>query len=340
MRTIILFVSILLITSAKSFAQSANPINDWQSFTLESDSLGTIKYHVTKNKLDQRKPVFLYLDGSGGYPLIQVMENRIGSSIAIPYHQLSEKYHVVVISKPGVPFADTMKLDPIRKYPIYNASEEYAKRLSLSWRVNSAKLVLTDLKNILNYTPDRVVVFGISEGFQVGAKLLSEYHEITHAMLFMGNGVSQFYDFIAQNRLLAANGSITQDQAKTNIDSIYQVVKNIQADPKSSQKTWYGHTYLRWSSFGFNNPSDDLLSRNIPIYILSATQDFNTSVLGTDYMYLKSIIQNKGNITYKTLPYDHSLNEYQKDDKGNIIGVISHLPTAIDNALIWLENQD
>lgn len=65
----------------------------------------------------------------------------------------------------------------------------------------------------------------------------------------------------------------------------------------------------------------------------------NYSVLGTDYMYLESIRKGKNNMVYKVYPYDHSLNEYVKDEKGKIVSFNSHMKAIYNKALKWLDQK-
>ena len=55
---------------------------------------------------------------------------------------------MVLISKPGVPFIDKLSFDEERGYPIYEAPEEYTKRLSLFWRVDAASVVIDNIDKV------------------------------------------------------------------------------------------------------------------------------------------------------------------------------------------------
>jgi hypothetical protein len=309
----------------------------FRQHTLTDKSLGTIQYYVTSNKADQQKPVLLYLDGSGAYPLFQYTSRGIGSTVPIDYRALSNEFHVVLISKPGVPFIDSVAIDPANGYPVYPEPKEYTQRLSLDWRVQSANMVLQAINKEYPINKQKIAVIGISEGFQVGARLATVNKSITHLALVVGNGLSQFYDFILQNRSDALIGRITEQEAKKNIDSLYQVFMDIFAHPTATDKSWYGHTYLRWASFCMNNPTENLLSLRIPVYIVAASQDRNTSVLGTDYLFLESIRQKKNHFSYKVYPYDHSLSEEIKDNAGNIVGRRNHTQEVLAETIRWIK---
>lgn len=335
---IIICIAFLCINSVKGQQQFSPEKLGWNSFTLKNDTLGAINYYVTSNKIDAKKPLLLFLDGSGAYPLFQYTENGTASTISLDYKKWSGKYHIVVISKPGVPFADSVGRRPSGE-PVYMAPAEYKKRLSLQWRVNSAKVVLAEMLKQNNIIRKKIIVIGISEGFQVGSKLLTVCPEITHAVLLVGNGLNQFFDFIIHNRIAARTGKLSEEQAQKNIDSLTAVAGNINENANSTEKEWYGHTYLRWSSFCNSTPMDDILSVNIPVYIIVASKDDNTTVLSTDYLFLESIKRKRKNIIYKVYPYDHSLTEKITDDHGKVVALKNRSREIISEVILLLEKQ-
>ncbi|MBK7428314.1 MAG: hypothetical protein IPI60_15490 [Saprospiraceae bacterium] len=336
-RLICFYASISFLTLQ---AQTYTPEQlGWKSFSIETEFLGKVNYFVTAQKIDEEKPLLVYLDGSGAMPLFQYTDRGIGSSVALPYRELSDKYHFVIISKPGVPFIDSVGRDPISGAPLYEPPQEYDKRLSLDWRVNAADLVLKECFKNLLIDSNQIGIIGISEGFQVGAKLLDVNESITHAMLLVGNGLNQMYDFVIQNRREAEIGKISAEQAQENIDSLYLIFDDIYANPQSTSKKWYGHTYLRWSSFCQNIPLESIIRSDIPIYIIACSQDHNTTALGADYIKIESLRKRRTNIHYLVLPYDHYFNEMIKDDSGKIVSSKSHIHDVIQDALDWWEVQ-
>lgn len=336
-KQLIVAIALLTLSIVNTNAQGVTPEKlGFKAFSLVDHSLGDIHYYVTSNSIDSTKPVLLYLDGSGPYPLFQYTERGIGSSVAIDYKNLSNQFHIVLISKPGVPFIDSVKMDKTRGIPVYQAPTTYNEKLSLDWRVNAASLVLKKVINELKVDTGKVSALGISEGFQVGAKLAAVNKSVTHLALLVGNGLNQLFDFVIQNRINEQSGNLTKEASQKNIDSLMSVAKAIYADPNAIDKEWFGHTYLRWSSFTNSNPTENILSLDIPVYLVAASNDRNTAVLGTDYLYLESIRRGKHNIEYKVYPYDHSLNETIKDESGKTVSVKSHLREILGEAIGWI----
>ena len=123
------YLFIILISTSTCFSQALTPQQfGFNHYTIENKDLGSVNYYVTSNKIDQEKPILLYLDGSGSLPLFQQIKKGYGSTVAIDYKGLSEKYHVILISKPGVPFIDKVKMNYELGYPEYDEPEEYTKK--------------------------------------------------------------------------------------------------------------------------------------------------------------------------------------------------------------------
>lgn len=309
----------------------------FKPFVIADKALGNVNYYITSKSFDSSKPILLYLDGSGSFPLFQKMQNGVGSSVVIDTRKLSKEYHIILISKPGIPFFDSVGTDEQTAMPTYKMPDEYKQKLSLQWRVNACKIVLKDVKKKISIFNNEINVIGISEGFQVAAKLASEEKAITNLALLVGNGLNQFYDFIIHTRIDEQKGKITNQQAQTTIDSLLQVAKKIYENPTATDKEWYGHTYLRWASFTQNNPTENIMSLKIPVLIIAASNDINSAVLGTDYMFLESIRQRKTNITYKVYPYDHSFNEYVFNADGKMISSKNNMDMVLDFAMDWFK---
>lgn len=310
----------------------------YSAHELVHSDLGTVNYFVRNLKEKPNQPILLYLDGSGPYPLFQRMKQGFGSTLVIQDQQLLDKFKWVLISKPGVPFVDDMEFDPRTGIPQYEPPREYTQRLSLQWRVEAAKAVIDELLGKHELKPQQLIVVGVSEGFQVGAKLAAIEPRITHVGLFVGNGLNQFYDFVIAERMKMERGEQTFDDTQRAIDEIWNAAREIYADPESTEKYWMGHTYRRWSSFTSEDPVRSLLQVDAPIFIACCALDKNTSVLSADYIPLEFLREKRTNLTYKIYPYEHSFVEMSKDEQGNTIGVNSHFEEVFREFTTWLEN--
>ena len=340
--TYMIFSSILMLLAFTSNAQPSSPKDlGLHESVIDSEELGEIHYYVTENKRDSLKPLLVYLDGSGSYPLFQTFEKgSLGSSVLLNFNELSADYHVVLISKPGVPFIEKMEFDEKRGRPIYDTPAEYHERLSLDWRVGAADAVIDDCLANLKVDSSKVAIIGLSEGYQVGASLLGKNKSITHSILMVGNGLNQFYDFVILNRMDVEKGKITPEEAQNNIDSLYQVFEDIYKYPTATDKFWYGHTYLRWASFCAVDPVDPIMASDIPVYMVICSDDTNTTAISADFVTLEAVRQNKKNIQTVVYPYNHSFRETVYNDDGEIVDKIDHMREVLDASLDWLKGME
>ena len=106
------------------------------------------------------------------------------------------------------------------------------------------------------------------------------------------------------------SGTITHREAQAAVDSLFNIYKQIYADPMSTEKSWYGHPYRRWASFCTDIPLEHLVNLEIPILYVSASADRNVPVLHSDYVMLEFLRLGKTNLTYRVLPgCEHWLHE-------------------------------
>lgn len=331
-------ISLLFVQESISQSPPLSPEKlGYSAFSLERPELGQVNYYVRNIEKNPTQPIIIYLDGSGPYPLFQRMEQGFGSTLVVQDRQLLDKFKWVLISKPGVPFVDDVKFDEKTGVPLYDAPDEYTKRLSLTWRVQSAKAVIDELFERHSLKPEQLIVVGVSEGFQVGAKLASIEPRISRVGLFVGNGLNQFYDFVIEERMKMERGEQSPIATQSQIDRILGAVRDIQAAPDSTDKFWMGHTYLRWASFSNDPPINSLLQVKAPIFVACCAKDRNTSIVSADYIPLEFTLQKRTNLTYKVYPYEHAFIEWTHDQNGKTTGMTSHFETVFTEFVNWVE---
>lgn len=337
MRKIIIILFGVFI-GINSQAQNITPeLLGFEKYSQRIEQLGEVNYYLSSDSTNTKKPLLIYLDGSGAFPLFQKLDAGIGSTVVIDFQQLRNDYKILLISKPGVPFIDTVESDG-NGFPIYKEPTEYKEKISLSWRVESANSIINNLIIKEKIDTSRIVVLGFSEGAQVAPKLAKENDNITHLLLFGGNGLNQLLDPIINARLKATRGQISEIDAQKEIDSLFIEYKRLYDEPNNTKKQWWGHTYKRWSSFTETDPYKYLLELNIPIYIANGSLDEN-SVLSADYIQLEFIKNKKENLTYKTYPNcDHQFNEIITEN-GQFVEAKPKLDIVMKSAFEWLKKQ-
>lgn len=311
-----LLITIFGLLTISLFAQPITPYGfGLKKYKIEDNQLGEINFYVTNNGVGETKPLLILLDGSGHLPIYLLLKNDDGSSqivgtIPFRYNELSEKYHVVLISKPGTPFLDSVNVNRDEQYSKkYRPSKAYIERLSLEWRVNSASKIIDYLSEKIKIKDNEIIAVGYSEGGQVVPKLALENKKVTKIVNIVGGGLNQFYDFITAERLKAQKEIITAEQAQIEIDSLFLKFKEIYDNPNATDKFWLGHTYKRWASFCRDIPMENMLKLDIPILLIASGNDENSPIVGIDYVNLDFFRNNKTNLTYKVYPNcDHSFN--------------------------------
>ena len=312
----------LICLSAGLFAQPLTP-KDYglKEFTLNDPQLGLIRFYVDAQDLHQKKPLFIEVNGSGGLPLCLYIKGKgFGEVVNIFNAQLQaatkNRYHYLILGKPGTPFCDSISTDNDAKHYNKNAliagykfSKEYNQRLSLSWRINATKKVISYIIQRGMWDGSKIVAYGYSEGGQVVPSLAVDDKRVTHIISVVGSGLNQFYDSIVNWRIKAAKGEISQQQSQDSVDACFKQINDIYRHPNSTTLEYNGHSYKRWASFGQSAPFEKLRKLNIPIYMIVSTADDHSPIYGLDYVKLEFIRLGKTNLTYDPcVGCDHFLN--------------------------------
>jgi pimeloyl-ACP methyl ester carboxylesterase len=342
MRITIAFI--LLLLAGVCTAQPTQPADyGLKAFSIQDKKLGTINFYVSSAGIDSTKPLLLALDGSGHFPLATLVrlkkQMRVLNSFDNDMLQLADKFHIVLISKPGVAFCDTVDIDADDMHfedvaERLKPSEEYTRRAGLYWRSEAASRVIDYLCKKLPVDRKQVIAYGYSEGGQVVPRLAVINKKVTHCASIVGAGLNQLYDWLTAQRVLAAKGEITYQEAQRRIDSLMAVFADIYRHPTATDKEWEGHSYLRWGSYCTDIPLESLTKLTIPIFMAVGSNDKNSPIYGLDYVPLEFLRLGKQNLTYKVYPTDHFFNEIvQTNGKED---VISHKQAMIDDLLKWL----
>lgn len=330
------FIILFSIISIALYGQHEEITEKWKTLSITDKDLGEIDYHVYKRNIGDKKPLIVYLQGSTNLPLYYLKPNQkyYYNGVTLNLDVISNSYHVILISKPNTPLADSIKIAPSgRKY--YPMREGYREKYSLDWRANSADKVINHALENLNIDTSTIIVWGHSEGSQVAPAVAVRNKKVTHVVSMMGNSLNHLYDFILMERMSALNGDKSNEEAQANIDSLYTEFEKIYKDPKSTTKEWFGETYYKWSSFTINSPIDHMLQLDIPILYVAGGEDYH-SILNMDYAKLEFLRKGKDNLTYKVYPNcDHFFMETQTDETGKTEW-IDHLVEVNGFALKWV----
>jgi len=336
MNKFILFL-VLATTCLSGYSQHEEITKHWETYHISDDETGPVTYQLYKNGIDKTKPLLLFLEGSGNFPLYHLKPNgEYRTTTTLDFKTMSNDFHIVVINKPGTPFVDRIQTAPSgRKY--YPVNDTYRKQYSLDWRARAGDLVITDMLQKGMVDPKKIIVWGHSEEAQVAPAVAARNKKVTHVVAMMGNALNHLYDFLIMERLAAIKGEISNEDAQARIDSLFTEFEKIYHDPGAIDKEWFGETYYKWSSFTKTSPVEHMLQLEIPILYVAGGADTHQNIINMDFARLEFIRKGKKNLTYKVFPrYDHFFMEVTTDATGKSDWK-DHLDEVNRFALDWID---
>ena len=336
----------LILISANAFSQQ-NKLSDLcQIFHLPAGR-DTTTFIVFGNEQDLKvkKPLFLFRQGSQPMPLIHIYGEKYYMPVSpFRFRDYKDKYHFVMISKPGVRLiADSIFIQKYQqairdgdssgvfittKYIENNYREKY---------VEQCNQVIKYLVKQPWVDSEKVVFCGGSEGFTVGADLIANWNKsITHAILFSGNTEWRFENLIYNLRQNAKSGNITANEAQSEISKMYQVWEEICKDPESTKKS-FGDSYRAWYSFSVRN-LDNLLKIKIPLYVAYGTDDREIAA-NMDMLPVEFELAGKKNLTFRPyLNHDHQFFKSEKDSSGIVTAKTYNGDAVAKEWMEWLDH--
>lgn len=344
MRTKLLLIALLLSKNIL-VAQSVTPDGyGLKEFSINDKKLGLIQFYVDTVNIRRKAPLFIEVNGSGGLPLCLYVQGKKFVTTPTTFNEelhgkTKDKYHYIILGKPGTSFCDTLALDltvseyqknPSQVLFSHKPSKEYTKRLSLQWRVQATQAVVSYLISNGFWDRTKIVAYGYSEGGQVVASLAVEDKRVTHIASVVGSGLNQLYDGIMKWRIKAAKGELTQHQAQDSVETAFKRIAEIYKNPTATDRETGGHSYLRWASFGTLIPFEQLRKLSIPIYMIAASQDDSSPIYGLDYVRLEFLRLGKTNLVYDTCV---GCNHYLGSPEGSK----PEGPGYIDKILTWVQ---
>ncbi|MCG6188254.1 alpha/beta hydrolase family protein [Maribellus maritimus] len=276
-----------------------------QKIIIASD---TIVYYLTDYTSKPDKLV-LFIQGTDPFPIFFYQfkneQTRLIEWFKDDYKTLDFTYAYAIVAKPGLSgIFNQDEFSVPKKYNEYNYRE---------YRVNQIRLTIEDIKQHHLKDPEKIIVYGHSEGAQIAAALARVDTNITHLGFWSGNVLNNFYEFTLFERIAALKGQQSDSAAHTHIEELIDWYKDIIENPNSTEIDDWGFTNRRWSSYE-EAPINDLLKIDIPIYSVFATEDESTPIETAYLLPIQFIQHRKNNLTFKVcINYDHSYRERKND---------------------------
>lgn len=210
-----IIISIFFIILSNSFYAQNDLKDKFQIFSFEDSKLGKIEYCTFKSSIEKRKPILLFIHGSGNLPTFQFRNDlkNYSWSAFVEVQKYKDDYHIIFVNKPGIPLFDTIKVRKNNEleYPMNN---EFKENFSLDWRAESASKIINNAIKRLPIDKSKILVIGHSQGGQVAPKVAVLNKKVTHVVLLNSNSLNHLYDFVLQERLSAFKGETTFEQSQ------------------------------------------------------------------------------------------------------------------------------
>lgn len=276
-------------------------------FIIMEEDTTFLYYHQKKGSSPTK--LVVHLQGTSPDPVfsIEKEDKKFATYRWFPadYNLLNEEYGYVIIAKSGI--------SPIQRKEIHNY-EKYHQLNSLDHRVKQADTVINFLTQKVIKNPERIIVYGHSEGAPVAAKLGTVNTKITHLGFWAGNALPDFYDFALFNSKAMVKGKLSPSEAKENIRELIKEFKEIAANRNSTvAESKDDYSNKRWWSYS-EPPINHLLKIDIPIFVQVAGKDESAPIESTYLIPLEFIRLGKENLTYEICAEcDHSFTIGEND---------------------------
>lgn len=329
--SIILTILFPFITKGQS-----NFLDQIKIYKLNDPKLKEIQFCVFNKDIEKKKPLLLFLGGSGLEPTFKFnnTDKQVYYTGFYRFTKYQEKYHIVFINKAGIPLYDTVQ----NSNEQYKATQFAEENNTMDWRSESASKAIDYLVKALQVDTNNIIVVGHSQGGQVAPKVAVLNKKVKKVVMMSSNSLDHIYDRILLARQQALNNQMSYDEAQYVVDSLLKVQKEIYKSPNSTKQTFWEEPYNKWYSYSKETPLENMIKLNIPILLIASGRDVEGSyIANTDYAALEFIRKEKQNLTYKVYPnYDHIYSETARK-YGEEIGLGFKANNVIDDIFNWLE---
>ncbi len=276
---------LFFLPPSKSLAQEKQQLIKLKQATFTHHQLsyeGKIEIDVIiagdEAALKKHKPLFIFCQGSLPNPLIIKTSQGEASVFPFNYVDYIDDYHLVIISKPGIPIAPNAEtLDERYCYRDSTTNifpSTFIQNNYADYYVKSTNVVIDHLCHQNYVDTSLIIIAGHSQGAKIATKVATTNDKITHLIYLSGNPLGRFDELIRKERRAVTQGKITAKEAQKNINQLYKHWETINQDPTATDKYW-GDSNYAWSSFS-KPVIDDLLALDIPIWMGYGTADYGS----------------------------------------------------------------
>lgn len=330
---------LLIFISCNIFSQDLGLISglDARHFQLKN-SKDTIDFILINGDIDNKKPALIFCQGSNPIPLIAVLPNgkKFFPSINFDYNRIAKEYRLILISMPNTPVEVPKNKLSNNFCVISDTNDQHS--FSQSYLANNyADNYVRRTKEVINFLSiqkwvnvNKILLFGHSQGSKVAVGASINNPKVFKVGYASGNPIGRIDQLIREQRQLADDGKISQEQAQKQINNIYEMWRQINEAPNATS-TEFGDPNKTWTSFS-TSTLDELLMIKQPLYVVYGTADITSTFC--DLLPLYFIRSHKSNLTLKPYPgLEH--NFFEVDKNRSPIYTKGHWQEIMDDFLLW-----
>ncbi|NJB70040.1 hypothetical protein GGR42_000502 [Saonia flava] len=295
----IFFATLFTFIFSICLAQKGNPTiynalieYDFIQEQIISDN-DTIIYYLKNPKAKPNKLV-VFIQGTDANPIFsyKIDKDKITYYrwFGDDYKKLDSTYTYAIIPKPG--------MEGLYKDGEIVIPKSYYKKNYLEYRIKQINTSISHITENHLTNPEKIIVYGHSEGAAIGAALATTNKKITHLGFWSGNVLNNFYEFSLFNRIESLKGKLSDKEAHQNIMGILEWYTSVVENPNLTEIDHFGFTNKRWSTYE-KAPLDYLIELSIPIYALFGTEDESTPIETAYLLPIKFIENRKDNLTFE-----------------------------------------
>ncbi len=333
------FIILFILVTFDIFSQDLGLISglDARHFQLKN-SKDTIDFVLINGNTDIKKPTLIFCQGSNPRPLIVILPSgkKFFPSVNFDLNKIAKEYHLILVSMPNTP-VEVPKHKLSNDFCVISDTNDQHSFSQLYLANNYADNYIRRTKEVINFLSaqkwvyaDKILLFGHSQGSKVAVGASISNPKVFKVGYASGNPIGRIDQLIREQRQLANDRKISQEQAQKQINDTYEMWRQINEAPNATS-TEFGDPNKTWTSFS-TSTLDELLMIKQPLYVVYGTSDITATFC--DLLPLYFIRSHKSNLTLRPyLDLEHNFFEIDKD--GAPIYTKGHWQEVMDDFLFW-----
>lgn len=289
------------------------PSQPYEKFSTLDRFGRQIVFYLSKAAASQNPlPLVVFIEGSGCSSRFEERNGKIrpagGHIVAADIFK--DKARVLIVEKPGVKYL-------FQPPDGCKSLVEFNREHTLERWTEANEAAIRAVRQLPQISKDKTLVVGHSEGGLVACRIARDLPQIvTHVSTLAGGGASQLYDLLALARKGEFFTEVSPDP-EARVSYVLDKWKDIQTDPLSAEKFFFGFAYRRWSTFLASSPIEELSQVRAKIYIAQGTADKAVDPTSADALYAQLVAKNKQVIYDRLEDANHS---FRIKDKPKVDG--------------------